>query len=421
MTIEVFVKAERSRHVVLLTVPEVGRVGTAVWDLVNPGLPPGVSQTAPNVMVVCADHEQAAQWAAAAPAEHRAHAVTGLARSAALLREGRVGLLAGSPADLAALVARSALKLGPVETVVLAWPESFSDDVDTLLAEAPEARRIVLSWNPPALGDFLDRHARRAEVVGDLPLDQDGRPLKPVCSARYAVVGAPRRQAAVREALDALRAVRPYVWNGGPGSPPASGVDAVVATVLPTRDELVVLAGVAPAVVLVTASQLPYLKSIASLTPLALPGEADRAQDRAAALRAGIAERLERGEVDAELALLEPLFERWDPAEVAGAVLALSRQPSAVSQEPPESPGAAAAWVKLFVTVGKKDKAGAKDLVGALIREVGLEKGQIGRIEVRETHSLVEVAPAVAEQAVRRLSGVSIRGRRVTARVDRGS
>ena len=77
MTIEVRVKAERSRHLVLVTVPEVGRVGTAVWDLVNPGLPPGVSQTAPNVMVVCADHEQAAQWAAAAPAEHRAHAGVG--------------------------------------------------------------------------------------------------------------------------------------------------------------------------------------------------------------------------------------------------------------------------------------------------------------------------------------------------------
>ena len=56
---------------------------------------------------------------------------------------------------------------------------------------------------------------------------------------------------------------------------------------------------------------------------------------------------------------------------------------------------------------------------GALIREVGLEKGQIGRIEVREMHSLVEVAPAVADQAVPRLGGVSIRGRRVTARVDR--
>ncbi|HEV8266452.1 MAG TPA: DbpA RNA binding domain-containing protein [Gemmatimonadales bacterium] len=331
--------------------------------------------------------------------------------------------MAGSPADLAALVARAALKLASVETVVLAWPETFADGLDALLAEAPEARRVVLSWNPPALSDFLERHARRAEVVGALPIDQDGRPLKPVCSARYAVVGASRRTAAVRDVLDALRAARPYVWNGGSVAPPDDKADAVVCTVLPTREELAALARLGPLVTLVSASQLAYLKSLATLTVLPLGSAADHAQDRVAALRKEIAERLERGDVDPELALLEPLFERYDPAEVAGALLAIQRD---TGNEKRETSGQApfettAPWVKLFLGVGKKDSVGPKDLVGALIREVGLEKGQIGRIEVRETHSLVEVAPAVAEQAVRRLGGVSIRGRRVTARVDRGA
>ena len=400
-------KVERSRHVVIVTPPAVERAG-AVWPLVGP-----------NTVVVCADDEQAAQWAAAAPPQHRAHAVTGLARSAALLKEGRVGLLAGAAPDLAALVARTALKLDAVETIVLAWPETFSDSLDTLLAEAPDARRVVLSWNPGALHDFLERHARRAEIVGPLPLDADGRPLSPVCSARYAVVSAARREAAVREALDALRATRPYVWNGGPVTAADGGADAVICAALPTREELTALAGIGKPVVLVAASQLPYLRSLAALTPLTLAPAADRAQDRVGSLRARIAERLEGSDVDAELALLEPLFERWDPAEVAAALLAISRQPSAVSPEPASPPASGGSWVKLFLTVGKKDGAGPKDLVGALIKEVGLEKGQIGRIEVKETFSLVEVAPAAAEQAVRRLGGVSIRGRRVAARLDR--
>ena len=51
-------KAERSRHVVLVTPPDVGRVGSKVWDSLSP-----------TSVVVCADHEQAADWAAAAPAE----------------------------------------------------------------------------------------------------------------------------------------------------------------------------------------------------------------------------------------------------------------------------------------------------------------------------------------------------------------
>jgi ATP-dependent RNA helicase DeaD len=179
------------------------------------------------------------------------------------------------------------------------------------------------------------------------------------------------------------------------------------------------LAAIAQPLVVALASQVPYLKSIASLSPFALPSHADRAQDRHAALRAQISARLTQGDVDAELAVLAPLFEEHDPATVAAALLALSRQPSAVSHQPPESP-TGASWVKLFVTVGTKDRASAKDLVGALIKEAGLEKGQIGKIDVRETFSLVDVAPAALDQAVRRMTGVSVRGRRVSARPDRG-
>ena len=81
--------------------------------------------------------------------------------------------------------------------------------------------------------------------------------------------------------------------------------------------------------------------------------------------------------------------------------------------------GGGGARVRVFVGLGKKDRASAKDLVGALIREAGIAKGDIGRIEVRETFSVVEVAAAAAGQAVRGLTGTTIRGRRVLARLDR--
>ena len=395
------------RHVVLVLPPAVERAGK-VWELMDP-----------RTIVVCADYEQAVLWADAAPAELRTHAVTGLTRTAALLKEGRVGVLAGAPSDLAALVARAALKLETVETIVVAWPEGFADQLDTLLAEAPNARRVILSWNPHALSEFLERHARRPEIVGDIPLDSVGQALGPIASARYAVVTNRRR--GVRDTLNALRSIRPYVWTGGPVEGPAETPDAVVAAVLPTREELRLLAAIATPAVPVLASQVPYLRSIATLTPLPLPAAADRAQDRSAELRAQLAARLAQGDVDAELAVLAPLFEDHDPALVAGALLALGRQPStaAVSHQPSAISQPEGGWVRVFVSVGRKDQASAKDLVGALIKEAGLQKGQIGKIEVRETFSLVEVAPTVAEQAVRRMAGVSVRGRRVTARPDR--
>ena len=73
----------------------------------------------------------------------------------------------------------------------------------------------------------------------------------------------------------------------------------------------------------------------------------------------------------------------------------------------------------MFVNVGTKDRASAKDLVGALIKEVKVGKGDIGRIDVRETFSVIEVAAGVADRVVRDLSGVTIRGRRAMARLDR--
>ena len=395
------------RHVVLVIPPAVERAGKA-WELMDP-----------RAVIVCADHEQAVLWADAAPAELRAHAVTGLARTAALLKEGRVGVLAGSPGDLSALVTRSALKLDTLETLVIAWPESFSSELDTLLGEAPEARRVILSWDPHGLADFIERHARRAEIVGDIPLDSAGKPLGSVAAARYAVVPAGRRAVVIRDLLDAVRSVRPYVWKGGDVTAPTERPDAVVAATLPTREELSTLSAIAQPLVVALASQVPYLKSIASLAPFPLPSRADRAQDRNAALRSEISARLTQSDVDAELAVLAPLFEEHDPAMVAAALLAISRQPAAVSTQP-ERDAPETGWAKVFVTVGTKDRASAKDLVGALIKEAGLQKGQIGKIDVRETFSLVEVAPAALDQAVRRMTGVSVRGRRVSARPDRG-
>jgi hypothetical protein len=379
------------------------------------------------VLIVCADDATAAEWASAAPGDRRIHAVTGLARTGRVLKERPVDVLAGAVKDLAALVERAALKLAAVASVVLAWPEALVESdgaaaLDTLLGEGRDAHRIVLSWNPALIGDFLERHARRALVVGALPVDETGRQLPPVCRARYAVVPSSRRAIAVRDALDVLGATTPFVWNGGPITPPENAPDAVVCTVLPSRDEAGTLArlGGGEPVLLIDAGQLPYLRSVATLTPLALASGADRARDRAEALREQVARLLAARSVDAELALLDPLFDRFDPAEVAGALLAMQQRDAGSGTGEQAAPAPVdAARVRVFVQIGKKDRASAKDLVGALIREAGIAKGDIGRIEVRETFSLVEVAAAAAEQAVRGLTGTTIRGRRVLARLDR--
>jgi DbpA RNA binding domain len=417
---------ERGRAVVLVR-PPAPEQAAELWDLIAPAPPEAASRVGCRALILCADAAAAPEWAAVAPAALRVHAVSGLARAARLLKDSAVDVLAGAVPDVAALVARAAFKLDEVASLVVAWPEALVRHeegavLDALLADARHARRIVLSWNPLALGDFLERHGRRALVLGTPPVDDTGAPLPPVCRVRYCLVPWSRRRLAVGDVLDTLTATHPFIWHGGPIAPAASTTaapDAVVCTRLPTRDDLGALARLGLPVVLLAASQLPYLRSVAAVTPLPLPSAADRGRDRAEALRERVARRLDRGDVDAELALLDPLFERFDAAEVAAAVLALLGEEGARP-----GPGAAlerapGPTVKIFVNVGKKDRAAAKDLVGALIREAGVSKDDIGRIEVRETFSLVEVAAGAAEPAVRRLTGVTIRGRRVLARLDR--
>src|SRR5205809_890402 len=279
---------ERGRPVVLVRPPAVEHARD-LWELLGPLAPAHGPGVGPRVLVLCADDASAAEWVAAAPVDRPVHAVTGLARTGRVLKERPVEILAGAAKDIAALLERAALKLAAVAGVVLAWPEALVDGdgaaaVDTVLGEARDAHRIVLSWNPALLGDLLERHARRALVLGTAPVDETGRPLPPVCRARFAVVPSLRRPLAVRDALDALSATTPFVWNGGPIAPSEAPPDAVLCTALPSREELAALArlggGRSEPVVFIAAGQLSYLRSVATLTPLALACGADRARER---------------------------------------------------------------------------------------------------------------------------------------------
>ena len=407
----------RGRPVIVIAPPDPGQAG-ALWPLLADA---GTSRLA---VIVCADPAGAAEWSTVVPPGLRLYAVSSLGRGARHLPQRTVDVIAGGADDLIGLAAQSVLKLDAVATIVLAWPEQLvaagsGEALDTLLGEARGAQRIVLSWNPAALKELLTRHAHRAEVVGTPPHDDAGQPLPAVGPAAFSVTTPARREGVLREALDTLDPKTPFVWKGGPMAPPGDPApDAVLCMRLPTREEFAALSRIARPVLFPAAGQLGYLRSIAApLTPLRLSVTPDRAEDRAAALRARIAERLETGSTEADLLLLQPLFDRFDPAEVAAALVGLLRSgPTPAANAAERLP---AEWRKLFVKLGSKDGASAKDLVGALIRDVGLGKTEIGRIEVRDTFSVVEVAADAQDRALRGLNRVAIRGRRIEAREDR--
>jgi ATP-dependent RNA helicase DeaD len=73
---------------------------------------------------------------------------------------------------------------------------------------------------------------------------------------------------------------------------------------------------------------------------------------------------------------------------------------------------------RIFVNVGAMDNARPGDLVGAITNEAHITSAQVGKIDIRENHSLVEIATDVADTVISKLTGSTIRGRRVVARID---
>ncbi len=112
--------------------------------------------------------------------------------------------------------------------------------------------------------------------------------------------------------------------------------------------------------------------------------------------------------------LLEPLLEEYSSAELAAAATALLREkgPERATQPLP-------AWTRLYFGVGRRDGVRPADLVGAITGESSVRGDRIGRIEIRDTFSAVEVAAPVADQVIKALAGATIRGRPTNVRVFR--
>ena len=87
----------------------------------------------------------------------------------------------------------------------------------------------------------------------------------------------------------------------------------------------------------------------------------------------------------------------------------------ATAQAAPAAPTVAKVWV----SIGKKDGVTPADLVGALTKELRVERTAIGRVELRDGFCLIELPAADADRIAQALSGKMIRKVRVTARLDR--
>ncbi len=358
-------------------------------------------------------------------------AVSGLARAQRRLAAGLPALLVVAASDALQLLKHSQLRASEFRTVVLAWPEQLDEEgreaLSAVMAETPrDSQRMVLTAVPgPDLDALLERYAFKAVTFGFPAADA---PQPPCLGPASYVLARPSQLEAVRRRI--LDAVNPESDETVTIAPcPASREEAEARRGAPTD-----AAAAIRLIFVVEPVQLGWLRSLFSpLTPLRLPTSLAALEHRTEAVRARLVRTLESENLDRELFLIGPLLERFDAADVAAAALRLAgtetiaqtAEPAAGRPQPGggagSAPGAAIpSWTRLWVGVGKKDNVRPGDLLGAIVGETGLAADQIGKIEVRELFCLAEVRPEVAETVIRALNGTTLRGRHITARLDRG-
>jgi ATP-dependent RNA helicase DeaD len=69
--------------------------------------------------------------------------------------------------------------------------------------------------------------------------------------------------------------------------------------------------------------------------------------------------------------------------------------------------------VRLFINVGKKDKARPGDILGALTGETGISGDVVGNIDMYDRFSFINIPEGYAEKVIELMTGTKIKGRKV--------
>ena len=395
-----------------------------------------------------------------------------IARTGAMLARGsgiRVGAIApewSNPAEeqvltasadtIAAGIQESTLKLDVLEALVLDRADALLEIVDAgtfaaiTTAIPSEAQRIIVtaSLSKP-VERLIESHARKAMIIPAQPAD---RALAPTPQAAgilsYLVVSGAEKPAALARLLRRPREQAPTIvtrsadrservradlalrgFDVSSEEPDARVADrdaergARIAYDVPFDAEHLAALDLEHGIVMVEPTELPHLQSIAAEAGVTLTavGGARAVRGSVATYRESIRRAIEEQDLDAQLSMLDPLFEQYSAAEVAAALSALLRRrggegaPVATdaSNQAPQ------AFVRLFISLGQKDNIRPGDLVGAIAGEASIAGDQVGRIDIRDTFSVVEVAAADADKIIRALNGTTLRGRSLRVDYDR--
>ncbi|MFD2171264.1 DEAD/DEAH box helicase [Tumebacillus lipolyticus] len=163
------------------------------------------------------------------------------------------------------------------------------------------------------------------------------------------------------------------------------------------------------AITLVTPAEFKLLKMIEKVTKAKLvskevPSLADVAERQTEIWRDRLVRTIQDGKLASYRAILSGLVDEFDPLDLAAAALKLASGEDFEAQDADYNfgeTGGAPGMVRFFINIGRSAKVGPSDLVKLISEEAGIPGGAIGKIDVFEKFTFVEVqeesAPFVFE------------------------
>lgn len=474
--------ASRSQHIVLQgpadarTMAAAMRAGVERSRDVEGTAAPGCLIIAPTVEQALLAAEQARIILADESA--RVVPVSQTSRARRVLAASAVAVVTGTATDLLALRRDSALNVDRLRAIVMIGLDDLLADGDVaaleaLLGDIPDdAMRIAtIDAETDAVGAFLEAQLRRARRIAPPPASESALAVSP----SYLLTSPAGRAEALRAVLDAVDPPSLVIVAGNEPSeadarralsrlglavdglliqvvrqPTSQHVSLVVLWDAPASAEALTAALAThpvDAVALLSPEDLPAFRRLTHGTAAAWapPPRKHAAATRVQRLRAAVIDTLQRGggASASELSLLTPLLDSFDALEIASAALrlyegalkeiAITKAAAAAAQSIARATsggesrgprglsvlqGGAAVKHRVFLAIGKRDEVRVGDIVGAVANEAGIAGERIGAVEMFESHTTVELSPEDAARAVEALANATLRGRKLSARLD---
>lgn len=170
------------------------------------------------------------------------------------------------------------------------------------------------------------------------------------------------------------------------------------------------------AITLVTPREYRYLRLIEKTAKTVidkkrLPSKQEVIKAKEKNIAKDISEIIKDYEFSNYLTLVRELAENYSPDDIAAAAIFAAY--GGVSDEHIEEPYEKTGVTRLFITIGRNDKIQVGDIVKSIASEANIPHSKIGKIDVYDKFTFVEVPAELADRVIRSVDDMMMKGKRI--------